>query len=302
MKRRSVLLLFCLVVAVFVLTGCQLIHKNETQKSTDTSKISKQTVSEVYYTDLSKADRAKFNFAFKATEDSTGAPNPGEEDTIRMAVTNHTNKIVQFDRSKFMIFADAEHKKVSKLTGLLTVKPGETKKITEIFDHVNGQFLVGAGIFLYLNQHYPLAYTYYAFRKDGVTSANLTDKKLIKINTPHQESQESSQGDARSSTQSANDSSSSSQENDEAAGNSTAGSTQSTVITNAAQAIALMAHADSVIADTLTAKPVAGGWLVTQKETGALTCTVHPDGSATWDDGTTQSYAELSAPTTSGNP
>lgn len=192
MKRRSVLLLFSLLVSAFILTGCQLIHQTGTQNSTATSKTSKQNSSEVYYTDLSKADRAKFNFAFKATEDSAGAPNPSEEDTIRMAVTNHTNRIVQFDRSKFMIFQDAEHKKVSKLTGLLTVKPGETRKITEIFDHVNDQFLVSSGIFLYLNQHYPLAYTYYAFRKDGVTSANLKDKKLIKINTPHQESQSSS--------------------------------------------------------------------------------------------------------------
>ena len=111
MKRRSVLLLFSLLVSAFILTGCQLIHQNGTQSSTATSKIGKQTVSEVYYTDLSKVDRAKFNFAFKATEDSTGAPNPGEEDTIRMAVTNYTNKIVQFDRSKFMIFQDADTKK-----------------------------------------------------------------------------------------------------------------------------------------------------------------------------------------------
>lgn len=241
MKRRSVLLLFSLLVGVFVMTGCQLIHKNGTPKTNTTSKISKQTVPEVYYTDLSKADRAKLIFAFKANEDSTGDPTPGEDDTIRMAVTNRTNKIVQFDRSKFMIFEDAEDKKVSKLTGLLTVRPGETKKVTEIFSHVNDQYLVGAGIFLYLNQHYPLAYTYYAFRKDGVTSANLKDKKLIKINTPHQESQSSSASsddsddtaDSDDSTNDANQNQDSGNQNNAGQSVATSSSSTSTTMTEA---------------------------------------------------------------------
>lgn len=306
MKRQWRTILFIsLLASMIVLAGCQLGNRSATPKarSKTASKVVKPTVPTVNYISLPTAERAKVIFAFKGIQDTGSTDTSGETGTVSMTVTNHTRKSIRFDRSKFKISAPANANVASKLTGFFNVKPGKTRQIHNIFNHVNTQYFISAGTFLYLDQHYPLAYTYNTFSDDGVTSANLKDKKVIAINTPHAaQNQESSTTDntAASSSSATNTASSAAQSSSTAA--NTANSTQAAIITNGDQAKALMAHAFAVMEETLTVTPVNGGWQVTSNVTSLLSAVVHPDGSATYSDGTTQSYAENSAPTNNGHP
>ncbi len=307
MKRQWRTILFIsLLASMIVLAGCQLGNRSATPKASSktASKVVKPTVPTVNYISLPTAERAKVIFAFKGIQDTGSTDTSGKTGTVSMTVTNHTRKSVRFDRSKFTISAPANANVTSRLTGAFNVKPGKTRQIHNIFSHVNTQYFVSAGTFLYLDQHYPLAYTYNTFSDDGVTSANLKDKKVVAINTPQAaQSQESSTPDnttAASSSSATSTASSAAQSSPTTA--NTASSTQATIITNGDQAKALMAHAFAVMEETLTVTPVNGGWQVTSNVTPLLSAVVHPDGSATYSDGTTQSYAENSAPTNNGHP
>lgn len=81
-----------------------------------------------------------------------------------------------------------------------------------------------------------------------------------------------------------------------------ASSTQQPVIANAQRAVELFAHAMAVMPGTLKATPVAGGWKVepTVNPAPGFSGVVHPDGSITWQDGTTSSFAEVSKPDAAG--
>lgn len=299
-----------LLVGIIALAGCQLFNKKAAPKAipTATSKVAKPTVPEVNYTSLSTGDRAKVTFTFKANKNSDSA-----QASVAMTVTNQTSKTVQFDRSKFIISINPDTTVASKLTGLLALKPGKSKQLSNVFSQVSDQYFSGAGIFLYLNQHYPLAYTYNASSQDGATSANLKDKEVIALNTPQTKSTQTAapansssaaNGNSVNNTASsvANNSSANTTNPVRSAAQSSAAvsSTPAAVINNSTEAITLIAHSLAADPGGFTATPVTSGWRVTFKPAfnfSPLDVIVHPDGSATYSDGTTRTFAQLYAPT-----
>jgi uncharacterized protein YcfL len=167
------------------------------EKKKETVKITSKTV---YYHQLTKADRNKVTFAFQATSDTTkaesgqvyNAPSPY---TVDMQVTNKSNKTVKLDESKVVWLAITQ--KVDPTTSdkekTITIKPNKTQNVVGLFSDFNSQNFVDAGAFCYLNSDYKLAYSYLAYKDGGVTSKNLSDKKLISMNTPSATNSEPSQ-------------------------------------------------------------------------------------------------------------
>ncbi|MFD1485997.1 hypothetical protein ACFQ5J_12265 [Lacticaseibacillus baoqingensis] len=179
------------------------------EKKKETVKITSQTV---YYHQLTKADRDKVTFAFQGISDTTKAesgqvytvPSPYSVD---MQVTNKSNKTIKLDESKIVWLAIGQNvdPTTSDKEKILTVKPNKTQNVVGLFSDFNGQNFVDAGAFCYLNSDFKLAYSYLAYKDGGVTSKNLTDKKLIAMNTPSATNDEASQ------TSSSDDTSDSSQ-------------------------------------------------------------------------------------------
>lgn len=160
---------------------------------------------------LSKAEREKISFSFKAYQDATKAsakqttyaPAPCNVD---MTITNKTNKRVEFDQSKFLIneLGDLTN---SHLTGTITVKPNSSSKVAEIFANTSNQLYVADGLFEYLSADYPLAYTYLAIRDSGVSSSNLKSAEAIKINKDAQQQHADADNTTTDSDDATNDSS-----------------------------------------------------------------------------------------------
>lgn len=174
------------------------------EKKKETVKITSQTV---YYHQLTKADRDKVTFAFQATSDTTkaesgqvyNAPSPY---TVDMQVTNKSNKTVKLDESKVVWLAITQKvdPTASDKEKTITIKPNKTQNVVGLFSDFNSQNFVDAGAFCYLNSDYKLAYSYLAYKDGGVTSQNLTDKKLIAMNTAQTSTDNTSAGSDSSST------------------------------------------------------------------------------------------------------
>lgn len=172
------------------------------EKKKETVKITSKTV---YYHQLTKADRDKVTFAFQGISDTTKAesgqvytvPSPYSVD---MQVTNKSNKTIKLDESKIVWLAIGQNvdPTTSDKEKILTVKPNKTQNVVGLFSDFNGQNFVDAGAFCYLNSDFKLAYSYLAYKDGGVTSKNLTDKKLIAMNTPSATNSEPSQSSSSS--------------------------------------------------------------------------------------------------------
>ncbi|MFD1484528.1 hypothetical protein ACFQ5J_04685 [Lacticaseibacillus baoqingensis] len=195
-----------LVATIFALTGCAA-HRTSNADKLQQSRAAKSsavassqekkkesvkiTSKTVYYHQLTKADRDKVTFAFQAFSDTSkaesgqlkNAPSPF---TVDMQVTNKSNKTVKLDESKVVWLEIVQNGDpiTSDKAKTITIKPNQTRNVVELFSDFNNQNFVDAGAFCYLNSDYKLAYSYLAYKQGGVTSKNLTDKKLIAMNTP----------------------------------------------------------------------------------------------------------------------
>lgn len=181
-----------LAITIFALTGCGAQNASNTDKSQQTSSAKnskaasshyqsdKVTGKSVDYQQLTKADQAKVKFAFQADSDQD------QTDTVDMQVTNQSAKNVKLDEAKIVWTkvgqgAASTH---ADQTKSITVKPHKTRTVTKLFTSFDHQNLAGAGVFCYLNADYKLAYSYQAFKDGGATSANLSNQKLIALNSP----------------------------------------------------------------------------------------------------------------------
>ncbi len=132
MKKFKLILIIGLA---FLFLGCS---KSATvnQATTPTS---------TYYERLSTTDRKKVQFKFTATAQITAESDVSENRPqlyVDGTVTNKTKKIVKLDLAHFrLVNVDAD----PYLTKVLTVKPGETKKVTGLFRDVR-MFPVSGGI------------------------------------------------------------------------------------------------------------------------------------------------------------
>lgn len=150
-------------------------------KSTTEHQATKQEgLSTVSYNELSHTDRNKIDFKFTLATDDTQDNTADPVYVISMKVKNGSNKQVKFDKSKFVFLFSVGKDKSSK-TGTLTVKPGESANISQLFEEVGEQETVDNGVFVYLNKTYKLAYG--DFNNNVATSKNLTDKSLREKST-----------------------------------------------------------------------------------------------------------------------
>lgn len=97
----------------------------------------------------------------------------------------------------------------------------------------------------------------------------------------------------------ANSSSAANQGSEAADSSSASTESEQHVINSADDAARLVAHAMAAEDSLYHATPVAGGFEVVRPDMNQKAF-VHYDGSVTWDDGTTQPYAEVSAPEDNG--
>ncbi|KRL13719.1 hypothetical protein FD09_GL001746 [Schleiferilactobacillus perolens DSM 12744] len=187
---------------MIVLSGCELpgqfVGKNSFAEGTSASghhisakessakKPSNQTKA-VAYSDLPTKVTRNIHFTFKADQDETADSNAGAVYIITMTVVNGSSVPIIFDSSKFQIIApDWSERQRTAQSGTIRLKPGSKATINNLFTKVSRQSLSGSGIFVYLTWQHPLAYVYKCFESGGVSSDNLGDTKLIKMNTPKQ--------------------------------------------------------------------------------------------------------------------
>lgn len=242
------------------------LKKREQTASSSSSNTSKQGT--IAYQSMSSDDRQHLIFDFQVIPDASGNTNPNipSEMQVVAQIHNNSNKRVVFDLSKFMIVVPGYVKNSDK-TGKIKIDPNKEFDVGSLFVDVNAQAFVSAGAFCYDNNDLKLAYTYLASGNGDVTSANLTNTQIIEINRAEDQTQ---------------------QKNTD---------TQN-VITNGMQAIRLVSHAEAIEPDTLSVEERDGGWHVYRGDD--VDAQVSPNGSVTWDNGETQTYEELSKPTTSG--
>lgn len=152
--------IFIPILAFFllVIAGCS---SNQAGKTVHGGSISKQSVTKVkkvFYDELSKKDKRNMKFKFTEAEDETADNFADPVYVLSMKVTNKTKKVVKFDKSKFIVYTSPQTKFQSVKSGTLVVKPGQTKKIHQLFEGVAEQSLVGSGSeFIYLNKDNRLA-------------------------------------------------------------------------------------------------------------------------------------------------
>lgn len=143
---------------LLVIAGCS---SNQAGKTVHGGSISKQSVTKVkkvFYDELSKKDKRNMKFKFTEAEDETADNFADPVYVLSMKVTNKTKKVVKFDKSKFIVYTSPQTKFQSVKSGTLVVKPGQTKKIHQLFEGVAEQSLVGSGSeFIYLNKDNRLA-------------------------------------------------------------------------------------------------------------------------------------------------
>jgi len=142
------------ILLILLITGCS--KKPLSSKSTITS--SQQQIVTKYYQNLSNADKKKLKFKFREDQDETKDNYADMVYDISVKITNNTDKIVKFDKSKFLVFSTEQTKFPATKTGILTLKPGQTKEVNQLIDGVGEQSLIGGGsYFIYLNKNNKLA-------------------------------------------------------------------------------------------------------------------------------------------------
>jgi hypothetical protein len=118
---------------------------------------SKDKIESKYYNDLNSSEKSKVTFDFDPQMDESGDL-PVSEYIISMKVTNNTDKKIQFDLSKFIVKIESYTQFSSSQSGTLTVSPGQTKNVNQLFENIGGQSLLDPlGEYLYLNRDNVLA-------------------------------------------------------------------------------------------------------------------------------------------------
>lgn len=287
MKKQRILSCTTTIILLSIfLTGCSneqykgafmgpifsWIQSNKSvKKNVNTSaniKKNQRSIVTAYYEDLSKVDKKRVKFIFKLKEDETKDNTADPVYVVSMTIKNKSNKVIKFDKSKF-IYMIGDEKNISKKTGVITIKPGKQIFVDQLFNNVGEQSTLGGGAIIYLNKHNIIAYN--SFKNYIATSSNSSNKKLQRDfkeldetdNSGSTDSSVDSNADQDESTvdttSSANSSSSSSM--DSSSSSSYPHQTEAEAIEEL-QSRADMAELD-IDVSSMTAKDIGTGWSFT---------------------------------------
>lgn len=256
MKNKGLVLTSVVVLSVLVLGGCSTSNnKNSNAKS------SAEKVTATYYQNLSKADKKNVQFKFTLSQDETKDNSADPVYMVSMTVTNKTNKTLKFHKDKF-IYTLPEDKILSSGNGILSIQPGKSKTIDQMFDNVPEQGTLGDGVIEYLNNTNKLAYA--KFVNNIATSSNLNDKDLSKNN---ESTTGNSSTESRVSSSSAAKASSATAQSSSTTATTTSASSSNSHQTEAAAALDLQSRADmlnlGINVSSMTAKDLGTGWSFT---------------------------------------
>jgi len=161
---------------VIVLSGCSL-NQGYLSKKASANKTSMTKTA--YYQKLGEQEKKKVSFSFTIDPDETKDTVADYSYVVSMKVTNHGQKNLKFDQSKF-IYLLPDDKVYSEKSGILLVKKGQTKTVNQLFEDIPEQGTLGQGILEYLNRDNELAFAEF---KDGkASSKNLSNSNLIEQN------------------------------------------------------------------------------------------------------------------------
>lgn len=192
MESKRLVLTSTVVLSLLVLGGCSISNKKNSSTGSSTEK-----VTSTYYQNMSKADKKNIQFKFTLSQDETKDNTADPVYMVSMKVTNKTNKTIKFHKDKF-IFDSPEEKIISSGDGILSVLPGKSKTIDQMFDDVPEQGTLGDGVIEYLNSSNKLAYS--QFDNNVATSANLKNNDSTKSTSENSSSTISSSTNSSSTT------------------------------------------------------------------------------------------------------
>lgn len=256
MKSKGLVMTATVLLSVLVLGGCSTGTKKNSSASSSTEK-----VTSTYYQNLSKADKKNVQFKFTLSQDETKDNSADPVYMVSMKVTNKTNKTIKFHKDKF-IYTLPEDKILSSGNGILSIQPGKSKTIDQMFDNVPEQGTLGDGVIEYLNNTNKLAYA--KFVNNIATSSNLNDKDLSKNN---ESTTGNSSTESRVSSSSAAKASSATAQSSSTTATTTSASSSNSHQTEAAAALDLQSRADmlnlGINVSSMTAKDLGTGWSFT---------------------------------------
>lgn len=275
MKR--LLTTFIGFLILLLITGCGKSKINSTSAMDNTVK---KAVVTKYYQNLSSTDKKLVKFKFSEDQDETEDNYADPVYVISVKITNKSNKIIKFDKSKFLIYVSEQTKFPSNKQGILALKPGQTKSINQLIENVAEQALVGGGsYFIYLNTSNKLAAADFTIKSPARSESN-------QGNTMNSDSTKETSSDSSMSQSSQQSNTSSTDKN----------SDSNDVITSADMAASLYAHSMALDPAIVKAVPVDGGYQIVEPDYASRTI-VNSNGNITNDDGSTSSFDELKQPT-----
>lgn len=215
MKHKSLLTWSAVGLCLLTLAGCSS-HQQSAPKATHHT----EKAATVYYQNLGQADKNKVKFEFSLSQDETkNSTDPVY--MVSMKIKNNSSKVIKFHKDKF-VYVLPKDKVLSSNHDTLTVQPGKTESVDQLFDNVPEDGTRGDGIIEYLNSANKLAYA--KFENNIATSDNLNNKKLSQKN--ENTTGNSENASSRSTSDSSSNSSSSSSV---VAASSSSASTQSSM-------------------------------------------------------------------------
>lgn len=160
------------------MSGCTTNKKVSDKRESNASK-----TEVVYFDNLGAKAKKNVKFHFTQQKDETADSTNGAVYVISTKITNKTNKVVKFDRSKFLLYVSTNEKYKSNKSGKFKLSPGKSTSIHQLLGNVPEEALTNKKAeFIYLNKDNKLANVNFHIKNDTQASSSQTA-------TPVQQSQ-----------------------------------------------------------------------------------------------------------------
>ena len=127
------------------------------------------------YQELAVKDKQKIKFVFTLNQDESEDQTPDPVYMIDAKITNKTDKTVSFNLDKFK-YVIGDQTTSSEKAEKITIEPGESKKVNNLFTHINEQETVGGGVIEYMDSKNVLAQANFSNPTSSVTVSGGTNQ------------------------------------------------------------------------------------------------------------------------------